>query len=174
MKFYQELPRSTKFLLVWCASTVLSLPPILVSGSPILLVLIWLPLVFGAPLVVLTLANKCWMLKIICWFKKDHHVIKCIDIQKDCYYTIASANAQGIWTAPVYWFNETGQLILCPNGVVDPLCPSSYVYFWEFVDQEKKAIMHLQWPEFRSIADYLKMDDDKFWDEHIRAIDSLT
>jgi hypothetical protein len=38
----------------------------------------------------------------------------------------------------------------------------------------KKAIMHLQWPEFRSMADYLKMDDDKFWDEHIRAIDSLT
>jgi hypothetical protein len=34
--------------------------------------------------------------------------------------------------------------------------------------------MHLQWPEFRSMADYLKMDDDKFWDKHIRAIDSLT
>lgn len=173
MNMFEELPRSTKFLYAWVATAAISLLLILVIGDPILLALIWFPVMCLAPLVVMVLANKCWFLQCVCWFKKDHHVIKCIDMHKDCYYTIASANAEGQLIAPVYWFNDIGQLILRPNGAVDPLCHSWYIYFWEFVDRENKTMMHLQYPEFRSISDYLKMEEHEFWDAHIKAVDSL-
>ena len=98
----------------------------------------------------------------------DEFLVECMGIGGHKYTTLARDRGDGVLVAPVFWWTNTGQIILLPNGIVSRHSPSKYVFFWQHANHEKRVIMSLQWPEFKTIDQYENLspqDQCKLHDE---------
>ncbi len=97
-------------------------------------------------------SQRPWLVKTVCFFKKDAIPVQLIDFIGDVYTTIAVPMSNG-YQANVYWFTSVGHCILRKNGTIDPESDSSFVYFWMPIGRNRRTehVLMNDIPDFSSL-----------------------
>lgn len=98
--------------------------------------------------------------KTLAWIL-DQHAVEVMDCDSQSRLTMVRRTGAGFqgYTHPIY---KIGELLLLPNGYVDPTCVASFFYVWRPLDRELEIELLLgcrtPWPDWDSFAEMHHMD----------------
>lgn len=75
-------------------------------------------------------SHKKYSILILKCFYRNRVAIELIDWKKEHYYTLAIKQENNTMIAPVYFANNTGEVVCLEDGTVDKSSYSSYIKYW--------------------------------------------
>ena len=79
-------------------------------------------------------------LTLLSWIIPHTHLVRTMDHDGEVRHVLAYGQAGEVMLGHLHWLSEASEIQLHPNGYVKGV---SYVYFWEPINAEQLAYMHL-------------------------------
>lgn len=79
------------------------------------------------------------------WFFRKFRAVELISFDDTRYYTLAKYESYNKMSAPVYFGNNIGQVILLEDGTTDPESDSRYIKYWLPLNKNDRALQILRY-----------------------------